>query len=289
MLQSSWIKTLRLLSPYNNSSSATFLSNSIRRLELSDLASETPVSASVVVGNDELPPAAVKQKNKKKKRKGGVKFQEAVIYLGPAGGAKKDTTQPLPTKYHPQYVEAAWQEWWEAKGYFTTVKNGESEDQKDQQLQQQQQQQQRQQQQQSPARAKFSLVLPPPNVTGNLHIGHALTVSVQDALCRWRRMCGDEVTWVPGFDHAGIATQSVVEKKLWAEEGKTRDDVGRDEFQRRVLQWKDEKGLWLFDGFPKIVKNLKQNFKTIFLNKFLGRIFVRTNLFFLFMHFRVCQ
>lgn len=91
-------------------------------------------------------------------------------------------------------------------------------------------------------RPVFSMLLPPPNVTGALHIGHALTATVQDALARWRRMSGDEVVWVPGLDHAGIATQSVVEKKLLAERQVTRHDLGRDKFLEQVWAWKAEYG-----------------------------------------------
>jgi valyl-tRNA synthetase len=85
---------------------------------------------------------------------------------------------------------------------------------------------------------KFVIVIPPPNVTGALHIGHALTNSIQDTIVRWRRMSGYEALWVPGTDHAGIATQSVVEKKLQREEGITRHDLGREKFLERVFEWK---------------------------------------------------
>nr|CAI5858558.1 unnamed protein product [Callosobruchus analis] len=88
----------------------------------------------------------------------------------------------------------------------------------------------------------FSLVLPPPNITGTLHLGHALTVAVEDTLVKWNQMQGIETMWVPGMDHAGIATQVVVEKKLWKEEGKTRHEIGREEFKKRVWKWKAEKG-----------------------------------------------
>ncbi|WP_182357671.1 valine--tRNA ligase [Tomitella gaofuii] len=87
----------------------------------------------------------------------------------------------------------------------------------------------------------FSIVLPPPNVTGSLHMGHALDHTLMDALARRRRMQGYEVLWLPGMDHAGIATQSVVEKQL-AAEGLTRDDIGREAFIERVWQWKAESG-----------------------------------------------
>jgi valyl-tRNA synthetase len=87
----------------------------------------------------------------------------------------------------------------------------------------------------------FTIVIPPPNVTGSLHMGHALDHTLQDALIRMKRMKGFEALWLPGMDHAGIATQNVVEKKL-ASEGKSRHDLGREEFVKRVWQWKAESG-----------------------------------------------
>ncbi|MBT3295431.1 MAG: valine--tRNA ligase [Verrucomicrobia bacterium] len=87
----------------------------------------------------------------------------------------------------------------------------------------------------------YCVMIPPPNVTGILHMGHALNISIQDILVRWRRMEGRNVIWVPGTDHAGIATQNVVERAL-KKEGKTRDDLGRDAFIERVWQWREEYG-----------------------------------------------
>ncbi|XP_076772914.1 valine--tRNA ligase, mitochondrial isoform X2 [Arvicanthis niloticus] len=86
------------------------------------------------------------------------------------------------------------------------------------------------------------MCIPPPNVTGSLHIGHALTVAIQDALVRWHRMRGDRVLWIPGSDHAGIATQAVVEKQLWKERRVRRHELTREDFLRAVWQWKQEKG-----------------------------------------------
>ncbi|MGH7442026.1 MAG: valine--tRNA ligase, partial [bacterium] len=86
-----------------------------------------------------------------------------------------------------------------------------------------------------------SIVMPPPNVTGSLHIGHALNNTLQDLLCRWHRMKGEDVLWVPGCDHAGIATQNVVEREL-AKEGLGRDDLGREKFLERVWRWKQSSG-----------------------------------------------
>ncbi len=91
-----------------------------------------------------------------------------------------------------------------------------------------------------PSKTPFSIVIPPPNVTGALHMGHALNNTVQDILIRWRRMQGYNAEWMPGTDHAGIATQAVVEKRVWAEEKKTRHDLGREELVSRIWKWKDQ-------------------------------------------------
>ncbi|XP_078741506.1 valine--tRNA ligase, mitochondrial-like isoform X2 [Lampetra fluviatilis] len=88
----------------------------------------------------------------------------------------------------------------------------------------------------------FSLCLPPPNVTGTLHLGHALTAALQDALARWHRMQGHKVVWVPSRDHAGIATQVVVERHLTKERGLSRHQLGRDAFLRETRHWADTKG-----------------------------------------------
>src|ERR1700716_3417737 len=88
----------------------------------------------------------------------------------------------------------------------------------------------------------FSIVMPPPNITGVLTLGHVLNNSIQDILARRARMTGHEVLWLPGTDHAGIATQTVVERRLRKEEKKTRRDLGREEFVKRVWEWKEKHG-----------------------------------------------
>src|SRR3954468_6569357 len=90
-------------------------------------------------------------------------------------------------------------------------------------------------------RTPYTLVMPPPNVTAVLHVGHGLNNTVQDVLVRWRRMAGDEALWLPGTDHAGIATQNVVEKSL-AAEGRTRFDLGREAFVERVTDFVAQTG-----------------------------------------------
>jgi valyl-tRNA synthetase len=117
--------------------------------------------------------------------------------------------------YDPQSVENKWYAWWEENGHFRAdaAQGGES----------------------------YSVVIPPPNVTGILHMGHALNSTIQDVLVRWRRMQGRNTVWIPGTDHAGIATQNVVEKAL-RKEGLSRRDLGREKFLERVWAWRGEYG-----------------------------------------------
>ncbi len=121
----------------------------------------------------------------------------------------------LPSKYNPQETEDKWLKLWKDKNVFHATPN------KD--------------------KKPFTIVIPPPNVTGILHMGHALNNTLQDILIRYKRMNGFEALWMPGTDHAGIATQNVVEKQL-AKEGKNRHDLGRELFVRRLWEWKKEYG-----------------------------------------------
>jgi len=117
--------------------------------------------------------------------------------------------------YEPHEVEKKWYRYWESNGSFAARDKD--------------------------AAPAYSIVIPPPNVTGVLHMGHALNNTMQDVLCRYRRLKGDNVLWMPGTDHAGIATQNVVERQL-AAEGLTRHAVGREKFIEKVWQWKQESG-----------------------------------------------
>src|SRR3954447_1317241 len=96
----------------------------------------------------------------------------------------------------------------------------------------------------------YCIVIPPPNVTGALHLGHAINDTLQDILTRMHRMRGDNTLWIPGIDHAGIATQAVVEKQLKEQENKTRHDVGREALVERIWQWKQQYG-------DRIIQQLK--------------------------------
>lgn len=121
----------------------------------------------------------------------------------------------LPAQFNPSQIESELYQKWLSAGYFTADADS--------------------------GKEPFSIVIPPPNVTGSLHIGHALDHSIQDLLSRMKRMKGFEVLWLPGMDHAGIATQNIVEKQL-AATGVSRHDLGREEFVKRVWKWKEESG-----------------------------------------------
>ena len=127
----------------------------------------------------------------------------------------KNIENLLPPAYQPKEVETRWYEVWEKSGAFTASTSGD--------------------------KHSFSMVIPPPNVTGSLHIGHALNNTLQDMLARFKRMQGFNVMWLPGCDHAGIATQNVVEREL-KKEGKTRQDLGREAFVKRTWEWKEKYG-----------------------------------------------
>jgi valyl-tRNA synthetase len=153
-------------------------------------------------------------------------------------GGKKYTACALPDTYSPTYVETAWYDWWEKEGYFTPEYHTKlplsNKDLKE----------------------KFIICLPPPNVTGYLHLGHAMGNAVEDAIVRWNRMSGRMTLWNPGVDHAGIATQIVVEQKLWREQKLTRHDVGRERFIEQVLKWKDEKVQTIYDQMRRMGSSL---------------------------------
>ena len=131
----------------------------------------------------------------------------------------------LPKQYDHHAAESRWYRFWEQRGYFHSEPN--------------------------PARRPYTIVIPPPNVTGALHLGHALNNTLQDILIRHKRMQGFETLWMPGTDHAGIATQAVVERRLLEEENLTRHQLGRDGLVARIWQWKNE-----YEA--RIIEQLKQ-------------------------------
>lgn len=120
--------------------------------------------------------------------------------------------------YKPHTIEQRWYETWETNGYFSPTHESEPAE-----------------------KDSYCIMIPPPNVTGNLHMGHAFQDTIMDALTRYHRMKGEQTLWQPGTDHAGIATQMVVER-LINSEGKTRHDLGRDEFIKKIWQWKEQSG-----------------------------------------------
>lgn len=120
----------------------------------------------------------------------------------------------LGKRYEHSEIEKKWYAKWENSGYFTALPESE--------------------------KPSYSIVIPPPNVTGVLHLGHALTVTIQDIMSRFKRMSGYDVLWLPGTDHAGIATQIMVERNLKATEGKSRHDIGREAFLEKAWEWKEK-------------------------------------------------
>src|SRR6516162_9840140 len=132
----------------------------------------------------------------------------------------------IPKAYEPQSVEDKWYDFWQKQGCFTADPKS--------------------------AKPAYSIVIPPPNVTGMLHMGHVLNNTIQDILSRKARMDGKEVLWLPGTDHAGIATQVQVEKALKKEERKTKYDLGREEFLKRVWAWKEKHGGIIIQQLKKL-------------------------------------
>lgn len=133
----------------------------------------------------------------------------------------------LPRIYEPKKVEGRIYNLWLKSGFFNPDK--------------------------LPSRHKkpYSIVIPPPNITGELHMGHTLNAITQDILIRWRRLQGRKTLWLPGTDHAGIATQVIVEKQL-KKEGLSRFDLGREKFIKRIWQWRNKYGNIILEQFKKM-------------------------------------
>ena len=132
--------------------------------------------------------------------------------------------------YNPSAVESRWQETWEAEGLYAAGAGRRRDD-------------------------SFVICVPPPNVTGELHMGHALNGSIQDVLIRWHRMRGFDTLWQPGYDHAGISTQNVIEKQLVAE-GTSRREIGREAFLERTWRWLDETGKTIMGQYRRLGASL---------------------------------
>ncbi|KAJ1679950.1 valine--tRNA ligase, partial [Spiromyces aspiralis] len=177
-------------------------------------AKQAALAAKAAAGNDKLQSDRKKGADKPAKK---VAEKPAFVNTTPKG-EKKDLSEEMADSYDPSAVEAAWYNWWVKEGFFAPKDppaNGEKDD------------------------RTFVIPAPPPNVTGKLHIGHALTTAIQDTLIRWNRMRGVTTLFSPGMDHAGISTQVVVENRLWKEKGLTRHDLGREKFVEEVWKWKN--------------------------------------------------
>src|ERR1700678_1039991 len=136
----------------------------------------------------------------------------------------------LPKAYDPALIEQRWADYWVRERLFDVATPTAS----------------------NPVTKPFVQLLPPPNVTGRLHIGHMLEHTEMDILARWRRMSGDTAVWVPGTDHAGIATQMMVERQLAAEGTTTREQLGREAFTERVWDWKQQYGSAITDQMRRL-------------------------------------
>lgn len=146
-------------------------------------------------------------------------------------GMKKDMSVEMAKDYNPEEVECSWDAWWTNQKFFE-VSNEKLK--------------------QFPPEKRFLMLLPPPNVTGQLHLGHTLMGAIEDSITRYKRMNGYCSLWIPGTDHAGISCQTVVEKKILKEEKKYRKDFTREAFLSKVWEWKNEYGNKIFEQFRKI-------------------------------------
>ena len=171
-------------------------------------------------------PSAVEKERKQAEKLAKFKAKQAKQGTAPAtvnGDTKpkkeKVTKEKATDAYEPKKIEEGRYDWWEKRDYFKPqfTKDGKVK-----------------------PEGKFVIPIPPPNVTGSLHMGHALTNALQDTMIRHARMKGKTTAWIPGMDHAGISTQSVVEKMLWKTEGKTRHDLGREKLLEKIWAWKDK-------------------------------------------------
>ncbi|MFH1622580.1 MAG: class I tRNA ligase family protein, partial [Candidatus Omnitrophota bacterium] len=133
--------------------------------------------------------------------------------------------QDIPSRYNPKEVENKQYDYWLKNNLFSAKINYK--------------------------KTPFSIVIPPPNITGILHMGHALNNTIQDILIRYHRMLGEDSLWMPGTDHAGIATQNVVERDI-AKQGLKRQDLGREKFLERVWQWRDEYGSTIINQLKRL-------------------------------------
>ncbi|VFQ92059.1 unnamed protein product [Cuscuta campestris] len=191
----------------------------LKKLKAAQKAEAAKLQAQQTSGANKAP------KKKNAKRDTGEENPEDFLDPHTPFGQKKQLSRLMAKAFNPSAVEKAWYSWWEKSNFFVADPKS--------------------------SKPPFVILLPPPNVTGELHIGHALTAALQDVLVRWRRMSGFNVLWVPGTDHAGIATQVKVEEKIMHEKQLKRHDIGREEFLSEAWKWKEKCG-------GTILKQLRQ-------------------------------
>ncbi|KAH7123561.1 valyl-tRNA synthetase-like protein [Dendryphion nanum] len=177
--------------------------------------------------------------SEKKEKKPKAEKEQLGEYVEETKKGEKKILKPLDdspfTKaYVPKVVESAWNDWWDKEGFYKPEYNVEHRSEL------------------AKKKGSFTIPIPPPNVTGKLHCGHALGTALQDVLIRWHRMQGYQTLYLPGCDHAGISTQSVVEKMLWRRHKQTRHDLGRPKFLETTMEWKNDHHDWIVSVLKRL-------------------------------------
>ncbi|GAA5835277.1 hypothetical protein JCM11251_006667 [Rhodosporidiobolus azoricus] len=216
--------------------------SALKRLEKEKaFAAKKALKAAANVGKPAPTPAGEKKEKKEKVKKEEV--VEEPPYKDVPEGEKKDLSSPMAAGYNPDHVEKAWYTWWRQHQFFVPALPSSSPSEYsyfDAEPKFLPRGQDDAEWSKIDPEKTFVIPAPPPNVTGSLHIGHALAFGLQDTLIRWHRMRGYTTLFVPGYDHAGISTQSVVEKRLAKLENLSRHDLGREKFLERCMAWKEE-------------------------------------------------
>ena len=212
-------------------SNELYFMNKYKYLNLSEASSgktEEELSKEEKRKQKELKKKQMQETCKQKNKKVALNISKDKKIIDETKPGEKKNLDKFPDNYDPSYVESAWNAWWQKESFFKVDLSKAKE---------------------HPRDKRFIMLLPPPNVTGSLHLGHAMMGAIEDTIIRYKRLKGFSSLWVPGVDHAGISTQSVVEKKLLKDEGKYRTDFSREDFVKRVWEWKEEYGNKIMEQF----------------------------------------
>lgn len=212
-------------------SNELYFMNKYKYLNLSEASSgktEEELAKEEKRKQKELKKKQMQETCKQKNKKVALNISKDKKIIDETKPGEKKNLDKFPDNYDPSYVESAWNAWWQKESFFKVDLSKAKE---------------------HPRDKRFIMLLPPPNVTGSLHLGHAMMGAIEDTIIRYKRLKGFSSLWVPGVDHAGISTQSVVEKKLLKDEGKYRTDFSREDFVKRVWEWKEEYGNKIMEQF----------------------------------------